>query len=101
MEQNIDVQTEGYHLVGKIGCEQSECAHIGLGQVLEKNPKVKYLSEFLHETPYENQINLVKLSHDNFQLRLREVRIFNRTHFERLPAKIFVKAKGIPIRAKF
>jgi hypothetical protein len=101
MEQNIIVQTEGYHLVGKIGCEQSECAHIGLGQVLEKNPKVKYLSQFLHETPFENQINLVKLRHDNFQLRLREVRIFNRIHFERLLAKNFSKAKGIPIWAKF
>lgn len=101
MEQNIVVQTEGYHLVGKIGCEKSECAHIGLGQVLEKNPKVKYLSQFLHETPYENQINLVKLRHDNFQLRLREVRIFYRTYFESLPAIIFAKAKGIPVWAKF
>ena len=71
MDRDIEVQQEGYHLVGKIGCELSERAHIGLSQVIAKNPKLKYHSEFLHETPYETQINLTKTKHDNFQLRLR------------------------------
>lgn len=72
MEQNIIVNNEGYHLIGKIGCELSECANIGLSEVVSRNPKVKYHSEFLHETPYENQISLIKKSHNNFELKLKD-----------------------------
>ena len=72
MEKNITVLKDGYHLIGKIGCELSECAHVGLSEVVDRNPKVKYHNEFLHETPYENQINLIKKSHNNFELKLKD-----------------------------
>lgn len=72
MEKNITVLKDGYHLIGKIGCELSECAHVGLSTVVQRNPKLKYHCEFLHETPYENQINLIKKSQNNFELKLKD-----------------------------
>lgn len=73
METKICVSGEGYHLIGKIGCINSEAANLLIQETLEKNEKVKYHSDFLHETPYENQINLLKLGNDTFEFKVQEV----------------------------